>query len=112
MDLKQVIDKTNPNYGDIDITGAKLSTVNDEDNLKQIVAQRIINTFETSRGEWYLNVNFGYPYMRHLGQKRPSQFVDFIHIGCCTRCDYNKSQKRNWRICYYWYSALDNWFYF
>ena len=58
--------------GDIRITGGDVATVSDARSTRQRLEQK----FKLWRGEWFLDVNAGFPWFEEiLGPRLPPQFL-------------------------------------
>jgi hypothetical protein len=65
-DILICMDKNSPNFGDIDISSKDISLNGDE-------KQKVFIRMRTFKGEWFLDQNYGVPYIQIIFQKGTSK---------------------------------------
>ena len=71
------------NDHDLEIEGFDLKLTNKE----QIVSQRIKQALLTIKGEWFLDIELGIPYMELLGQKNAPESISTVLVSHIMRVE-------------------------
>ena len=73
FELATAIDSENPVIGDLKLTNGQLTfiggDISDEESYTKMIAQRIKSRTSMIRGEWYLDINKGFPWREKVWGK-------------------------------------------
>lgn len=78
MDFLLETNLASPNYHDIVWNNGPLTQEFTTQPFTQTVAQRLLIRLLNWRGEWFLDTEYGVPYLEILGQKRGKESVDLV----------------------------------